>query len=138
MQLLLGVASFLFAHNHDRAAFEECRAANDGRVIAVKPIAVNLLKIGEKALDIVECMGALGMTRELDPLPRLRTGSAQWGFRQRLFSLNLKKYRLRFHRQFASTSIASVPQIFSSSARNSRSGRTFRGTSRITEKSRGS
>src|SRR5262249_14220438 len=67
VQLLLGVAPFLLAHHHDRPAFEESRAAHDGRIVGIQAIAVDFLEIRKDTLDVIERMRALGVTGELYP-----------------------------------------------------------------------
>ena len=51
-------------------------AADNGWIVAIKAVAVNLFEIGEQALDVIECVRALRMAGELHPLPRLRDGRA--------------------------------------------------------------
>ena len=67
---LLRVASFLMADQHHRAPVEARRSADDGEIVAVHAIAMQLLEVREDLADIVERVRALRMTRELRDLPR--------------------------------------------------------------------
>ena len=69
IELLLGIAAFLFADQQHGLAVEPAHAANDGRIVAEKAVAVDFLKVGQNALDVVERVRALGMARVLDALP---------------------------------------------------------------------
>ena len=66
---LLGVATLLLSHDHHRSAGELRRTGHNRRIVAKCPVAVELLKIGKDALDIVQGMGTLGMPRQLHPPP---------------------------------------------------------------------
>ena len=70
VELLLGVAALLLGHDHDGPAFEAGQAGDNGGIVAEGAVAVDLLKIGEDALDVVERVGALGVAGELHPPPR--------------------------------------------------------------------
>ena len=65
---LLCIASFLMSHNQRRHAMKTSKATNNRRIISVTTIPVNLSEVLEQTLDEIECVGPLGMTRELDPL----------------------------------------------------------------------
>ena len=69
VELLFGVAAFLLADQHDGLAVEPAHAADDGRIVAEKAVAVDLLKVGQDALNVVERVRPLGMARVLDSLP---------------------------------------------------------------------
>ena len=58
------------AEDHARRAVESRHSADDGLVVAVTAIAVQLVEIGEHAGDIVERVRALGMPCHLRDLPR--------------------------------------------------------------------
>ena len=73
---LLGVAALLLADDHDGALFEPAHAGDDGVVVGEEAVAVDLVEIGEQALDVVERMRALGMARQLHALPTGIGGSA--------------------------------------------------------------
>ena len=66
---LFGVATFLMADDDDRLVVEPRQAADEGMVVGVHAIAVQLLKIGEALVDIVERVRPLRVTRELSDLP---------------------------------------------------------------------
>jgi hypothetical protein len=58
--LALGVAALLLADDDHRAALETGEAADDRRVVGVHAVAVQLLKVGEQPLDVVERVGRCG------------------------------------------------------------------------------
>ncbi len=70
MDLLLGIAAFLMPDHHARHAVEPRHAADDGGVVAVAAVAVQLVKVGEDSSDVVERVRALRMPRDLRDLPR--------------------------------------------------------------------
>jgi len=72
---LLGVAALLVADYHYRLTIEEAVAAHDGSVVAVGPVAVDFLEIGDESFEVIKGMGTLGMASELDSLP-------SWSVRQ--------------------------------------------------------
>jgi hypothetical protein len=76
--VLLRVAPLLVADHHHRAAGEPGRAAHQGRVLGEEPVAVQLDELLEQRADVVEGVRALGVARELDPIPgrELRPGRA--------------------------------------------------------------
>ena len=41
---------------------EACQAADDGGVVCKMAVAVQLLEIGKQRVDIILCVGTLGMT----------------------------------------------------------------------------
>jgi hypothetical protein len=75
LELLLGVAALLVADYHYRLTIEEAVAAHDGSVVAVGPVAVDFLEIGDESFEVIKGMGTLGMASELDSLP-------SWSVRQ--------------------------------------------------------
>ena len=68
--LLLGVAALLVADHHAGLAVEARQPADDRSVVGEGAVAVQLLEIGEQALDVVERVRALRMARDLRDLPR--------------------------------------------------------------------
>jgi hypothetical protein len=83
VDLLFGVPTLLVANEHDGAPIEARDAAHDGAIVGKGPIAVQLVEVVEDAADVVEQVGAQGVTRELRDLPggqrredRLRERSA--------------------------------------------------------------
>jgi len=68
-KLLLGISSLLLGYHHDRPALEVGKAGDDGGIVAKIAVTVDLLKIGEKPLDVIERVGTLGMARQQDPAP---------------------------------------------------------------------
>ena len=124
---LLGVAALLLADHHDGALFEPAHAGDHGVVVGEETVAVDLVEIGEQALDVIERMRTLGVARQLHAIPTgIDWAGGVW-----------ESAHCRRSRQLARTSIASAPQRRETSAQNSLSGRTLTVTSRITEKSRG-
>ena len=69
-ELLFGVAALLLADEHDGAAFELRHAGDDGGIVGEGAVAVDLLEIGQQALDVVEGVRALGVAGELNSTPR--------------------------------------------------------------------
>src|SRR5690606_14843804 len=59
----------LMADDHHRLPIEMCRAADDGGVVGIHSIAVQLLEVREDRADIIERVRALRMARELRDLP---------------------------------------------------------------------
>ena len=98
-------------------------------IVGEEAVAVDLVEIGEQALDVIERMRALGVARQLHAIP---TGIARGAG-----GVIRDVSHCGRSRQLARTSIASAPQMRETSAQNSLSGRTLTVTSRITEKSRG-
>src|SRR6267143_6137062 len=70
--VLLGRRTLLLADDNDRAAIELGDAADDRRVVAERPISVELLKTLEHAADDVERMRARDVARGLHGLPGRR------------------------------------------------------------------
>ena len=66
---LLGVAALLVADEHHRAVVEPRRAADDGEIVAIHAIAVQLVEVLEDEAGVVERVGTLRMARELRDLP---------------------------------------------------------------------
>ena len=67
--VFLGIAAFLLADEHDRAAVKFGGSAYDGRVVPEVAVAVDFLEIGKSVLEVVQGIGALGVAGELDFLP---------------------------------------------------------------------
>jgi hypothetical protein len=57
------------ADHHHRASLEACHAADDGLVVGIGTVAVQLLELGEDHLQVVEGVGTLRVARELRHLP---------------------------------------------------------------------
>ena len=68
-EVFLGVAAFLLAEDHDRTAFEESGATDDGLVVHVQAVAMQLLEVVEQHADVVQGVGATGVAGQLDALP---------------------------------------------------------------------
>ena len=68
IQLLLGVTAFLLANHHHRPPFEERKAADNRFIVAERAVAVQFLKSGKQAFNVIEGMGPLGMAGENDAL----------------------------------------------------------------------
>ena len=69
LDILARAAPFLMADDHDPAAFQRSNAADDGHVIPIPPIAMQLDKAVDHALDEVERMGPIAVTGQLHALP---------------------------------------------------------------------
>src|SRR5258708_22772181 len=67
--LLLSVAAFLLADHHHRTLVEPAHACYDGVVVGKEPVAMNLTEVREQALDVIERMPSLGVTRQLHAIP---------------------------------------------------------------------
>ncbi len=66
----LGVAPFLVADHHAWLAVEAREAADDGGIVAIRSVAVQLAEIREQAIDVIERVRPLRMPRDLRDLPR--------------------------------------------------------------------
>jgi hypothetical protein len=60
----------LCTEHADLAAVEAGHAANHGCIVGKSAVAVNLAKVGEDAIDIVQRIGPHGMPRHFGALPR--------------------------------------------------------------------
>ncbi len=89
-----GVAAFLLHHEEDRAAFELAEAGDDGWIVAKQPVAVDLLEIGAKALDVVQGVGAFGMARQQEPAAMPDRRSARRFFRRHSLFLGIHHHIL--------------------------------------------
>ena len=69
---LFGVTRFLLAHQEDLFAVKAGHAANDGRIVAEAAVPVDLAPIGKNAIDIIQRVGTLRMTRQFRALPRVQ------------------------------------------------------------------
>src|SRR5690606_23958006 len=58
------------ADDRDRLTLQAADAADQRMIVGVHPVAVQLLEIGEAALDVVHRVRPLRMARELNHLPR--------------------------------------------------------------------
>ena len=72
--ILLGVAAFLGADDHDLLIVEFGKTANHGVVIGKQAVAVQFGEIRENGGNIIECERALGMARDFDPVPGAELG----------------------------------------------------------------
>ena len=83
MQLLLGVAAFLLGTNSYRTAIEKTKTANDRRIVAKQPVAMQFMKMSEEPLDVVGGVRAFDVPRQLHTLPsrvsRSRRFRGFWG-----------------------------------------------------------
>ena len=66
---LLGVAALLVADQHHGSPVEARRSADDGEVVRVHAIAVQLLEVAEDEPDVIERVRPLRVARELRDLP---------------------------------------------------------------------
>ena len=69
-QVLLRVAASLMANDHDRLAVEARPTADDGGIIPVGTIAVQLNEVGECQPDVIERERSLAAAGDLDTLER--------------------------------------------------------------------
>ena len=67
--LFLGITALLLPDDNQWTAIQPGHAADNGAVIRVGAIPVQLLKIGKQTVDVVLGIGTLGMTRQLGNLP---------------------------------------------------------------------
>src|SRR5204862_1901487 len=67
---LLRVAALLVADDDDRLALEAREAADERMIVRVHAVAVQLVEVGEAALEVVERVGTLRVACELCDLPR--------------------------------------------------------------------
>ncbi|MPN39239.1 hypothetical protein SDC9_186767 [bioreactor metagenome] len=70
IDVFLGVAPLLSADHHDRFAVDLGETADNGGVVLVTAIPVKFEKIRADFADVIQRVGTLGMTGELDALPR--------------------------------------------------------------------
>src|SRR6186997_836158 len=68
---LVDVAPLLLADDHDRLAAETPEAGDERRVLGASPVAVQLDKVLEESLDVVEGVRALRVARQVDGPPDL-------------------------------------------------------------------
>ena len=66
---LLGVAALLVADEHDGRVIEARGPADDGEIVAIHAVAMQLVEVLEDEPGVVERVGALRMPRELGDLP---------------------------------------------------------------------
>ena len=62
------------ADHHHRLIIEAGHAADDRRIVGKRTVAVQFLKTAEQALNVIERVGALRVTRDLGDLPRRKFG----------------------------------------------------------------
>ena len=58
------------ADHHAGLAVKACQAADDGEVVRKVAVAVQLLKVGEDIVGVIQRIGALRVPRNLRHLPR--------------------------------------------------------------------
>jgi len=63
------VARFLVTHHDDFLAVKASHPANNRRIVTEAAIPVNLAPVGKNALDIIQRVGTLRMTRQFRSLP---------------------------------------------------------------------
>lgn len=73
-ELLLGVAALLLADDQDFLVIEFGEAADHGFVVGIAAIAVEFDPISKDQLDVIQGVRALGMARQLHPLPAGQLG----------------------------------------------------------------
>ena len=64
-----GVATFLMTDDHTRRTVETRQATHDRQVVGKVSIAVHFHKVGENFTDVIQGVGALGMTGNFGHLP---------------------------------------------------------------------
>ena len=70
----LGVAAFLVADDHHALAVEPGQTADDGGIVRIITVAMQLFEIGKQVLDIIQRIGTLRVARNLRNLPRRELG----------------------------------------------------------------
>ena len=70
VEIVLGIAALLVTDDHDADAVEPRPSADDGRIVPVQPVAVQLDEVGEHGVDVVEWVRAAGMAGDLHALHR--------------------------------------------------------------------
>ena len=68
VQFFFGVAPFLMPNHHHAVPIEAGNAADNGVVVGIMAVAVQLLEIGAQRVDVVLGVGALRMARDLRDL----------------------------------------------------------------------
>ena len=76
---LFGIAPFLMPDDHARLAIETRKTADNGLVICVSTVAMQLMKIGEDFIHIVHGVRTLRMTGNLRYLPGCQLGVEVFG-----------------------------------------------------------
>ena len=76
MGALLEVTALLVADERDRLAAERADAGHDGRIVALRPVAVELDEVVTDALEIVERVRPVLVTRELYGMPGVALDAA--------------------------------------------------------------
>ena len=74
IHLLLGIASLLVTDDQHFLSVETRHAADDCGIVGKTAVAVDLAPVGEDALHVIQCVGALGMARHLGALPGIQVG----------------------------------------------------------------
>jgi len=69
-EVLFGVATFLMAEKNDPLLIESGETADEGAVFPKGAITAQLKKFGGSLAEVIEQVGALGVTNNLDALPR--------------------------------------------------------------------
>src|SRR5262249_3996960 len=69
MDLLLGIASLLVSDHQDLFALKTRHAAEQRRIIAKAPVAMDFAPIGTDVLDIVKSVGSLSVAGQFRLLP---------------------------------------------------------------------
>ncbi|MNI22318.1 hypothetical protein D3C73_758700 [compost metagenome] len=70
----LGVVALFVAHDHDRLAAEAGQAPDDRLVVAELTVAVQFDEIREQAVEVVDEVRTLRVTRDLGAHPRVQVG----------------------------------------------------------------
>ena len=66
---LFGIAAFLLTQHHARGAVETRQTTDDAQVIGKVAVAMQLDKVGEYFLNVVQRVGALGVPSNFGDLP---------------------------------------------------------------------
>ncbi len=66
---LLHVAALLRANDQNFVTVKARHAADDGGIVAKSAVAVDFAEVSKQALDVIECLGTLGMASQFGFLP---------------------------------------------------------------------
>ena len=70
LQILLGIPAFLVPHDHALDPTQRRQPTRHGVVITQMPVAMQLDKVGEQLVDVIQRVGTLRMPGDFGDLPR--------------------------------------------------------------------
>ena len=68
MQLLFRISSLLLSEDADRLIVEQGKSCDHRRIVSKIPVTMPFFELGEDKIDIVEKIGTLGVSRQLNLL----------------------------------------------------------------------